>query len=285
MKTISSTLRAHLGSEVTTLALCWKVTATDGTILAFTTHAADLTYNGVTYASANSGLPSALSVSSALNVDTLSLEGLLADAGFTEADIRAGKWDHATFDVFVVNYLDLTQGDAKIGRGVIGEQRTNRSTWESEVRGLAQFYQQKIIELYQPACQADLGDTRCGVTLATYTVTGSVTSVTNRRVFADSSRTEGNNRFTGGLLTWTAGLNQGLKMEVSAYVQTGGAFQLVLAMPNAVTVGDTYSVYAGCDKSLLGTHGCKTKFNNVVNFRGFPYVPQKQELAMPLRSA
>jgi len=49
-----------------------------------------------------------------------------------------------------------------------------------------------------------------------------------------------------------------------------GAFTLFDAMPRALQVGDTYSVYAGCDK-LFST--CKTKFSNGVNFRGEPHIP------------
>jgi uncharacterized phage protein (TIGR02218 family) len=37
-----------------------------------------------------------------------------------------------------------------------------------------------------------------------------------------------------------------------------------------VQPGDTYSITAGCDKQM-GT--CKTRFSNLVNFRGEPYVP------------
>ena len=57
-------------------------------------------------------------------------------------------------------------------------------------------------------------------------------------------------------------------MEVKDFAS--GAFVLQQAMPNPIQVGDAYSVYAGCDKLLAS---CKTKFNNVINFRGFPHVP------------
>jgi uncharacterized phage protein (TIGR02218 family) len=35
-------------------------------------------------------------------------------------------------------------------------------------------------------------------------------------------------------------------------------------------VGDGFTVTAGCDKSVKT---CKAKFDNEVNFRGFPHVP------------
>jgi uncharacterized phage protein (TIGR02218 family) len=41
-------------------------------------------------------------------------------------------------------------------------------------------------------------------------------------------------------------------------------------MPYPVAVGDQFTISAGCDRSM-GT--CIGRFNNIVNFRGEPYVP------------
>jgi uncharacterized phage protein (TIGR02218 family) len=41
-------------------------------------------------------------------------------------------------------------------------------------------------------------------------------------------------------------------------------------MPFAVEEGDSYSLQAGCDKTLPT---CITRFNNALNFRGEPFVP------------
>jgi uncharacterized phage protein (TIGR02218 family) len=37
-----------------------------------------------------------------------------------------------------------------------------------------------------------------------------------------------------------------------------------------VQAGDEYIATAGCDKSLAT---CRDRFNNVINFRGMPYLP------------
>jgi uncharacterized phage protein (TIGR02218 family) len=58
-------------------------------------------------------------------------------------------------------------------------------------------------------------------------------------------------------------------MEVKSSTSVG-VITLQQAMPSGTTIGDTYSLSAGCNK-LLTT--CRDKFNNVVNFRGFPHVP------------
>ena len=46
--------------------------------------------------------------------------------------------------------------------------------------------------------------------------------------------------------------------------------ELWQAMAEEVAVGDAFTVTAGCDKHFKT---CKAKFDNGVNFRGFPHVP------------
>ena len=41
-------------------------------------------------------------------------------------------------------------------------------------------------------------------------------------------------------------------------------------MPQPIEVGDAFTVTAGCDKSFST---CGSRFNNKVNFRGFPQIP------------
>jgi uncharacterized phage protein (TIGR02218 family) len=41
-------------------------------------------------------------------------------------------------------------------------------------------------------------------------------------------------------------------------------------MHAAIAVGDTFTVTAGCDKRFAT---CVQKFDNAVNFRGFPHIP------------
>jgi hypothetical protein len=85
--------------------------------------------------------------------------------------------------------------------------------------------------------------------------------------------------FDYGLITFTSGLNNGLSMEIKSYVP--GQLTLYLPMPYQPAIGDTYSLKAGCDKAFAT---CKTKFTNVVNFRGEPYLPGIDKLVQVGRS-
>lgn len=271
MKARSAGLITHHGEAVQTRAWCWTITRRDAQVFGFTSLDVSFAIGGVTYEASTGFTPSAIDGKSDLSVPNLEVVGLLDSASITEADLLAGRWDGAAVEIFEVNYLDLTQGSMNLRTGTIGTVSAGRTAFTAELRGLAQMMQQPVGELFSPSCAADLGDTRCKVSLGPLTVTGSITTASSARAFADSTRSEADDYFGAGLLTWTGGFNVGLQMEVRSYVQSGGAFVLALPMPYTLQVGDTYSLVPGCRKRAIAD--CKTKFNNIVNFRGHPYVP------------
>lgn len=269
MKSIGANLLAHMAGELTTLATLWKITRTDGAVFGFTDHDANIAYDGVAYEASSGYTASAIRTSADLAVDNMEAEGMLSSETIADADLIAGLWDHAAFIIMRVNYADLTMGHEIMRAGTIGNVSTGRQHFTAELRGMMQPLQQSVGRVYTPACDAALGDARCGIALGSYTVTGSVTTATSGRVFTDTARTETDDYFAGGLITWTSGDNDTYQMEVKSST-SAGVITLQQTMPNGTTIGDTYSLSAGCDK-LLAT--CRDKFNNVVNFRGFPHVP------------
>ena len=278
MKSASSQLATHISGETTTLATCWKVTRRDGAIFGFTDFDKDLTVDSLLYQARSGYTRSAIHTIANLAVDNLDIESAIDSETLSAADLRAGVWDGATVEIFLVNWSNLANGKIILKRGTIGEVELKDTVFRAEMRGLSQALSQQIVELYTPDCRADLGDTRCKVNLSALTVTGTITAVIDRRGFTDTSRTEAINYWNGGLLTWTSGANVGRKMEVKAFASSG-IITLFLPMPSEVTVGDTYSLRPGCDKKFST---CKDRYNNVKNFRGEPNVPgNDQVLAYP----
>lgn len=278
MKNISPAYQSHIAGEMTNIATCWLLTRRDGVSFGFTDSAQDLvisftdatgqSFNNITYKASTGFTPTAVVTSDDFAVDNLDVQAMLDSDTLDAGDLEGGKYDYATIRIFQVNYTNLSQGLMFLRRGWIGQVTLKRGQFVAEVQGLMRALQQVIGRLCTAPCDADLGDSRCTINLASFTVTGTVTSVTSNSVFTDSGRGEPTDWFTYGLLTWLTGNNAGLKMEVKGFAS--GAFTLFQAMPFTVQTGDTYSVYAGCDKSP-GT--CKAKFNNYVNYQGFPDVP------------
>ena len=186
MKSVSAGLRTHLAGDLTTLASCWQLVRVDGTIYAFTTHDQDLVIGGHTYLSIVGFNASAIVTTSSGQVDNLEVLGFLSDDGITARDINNGLFNFAAVYLFVVNWVDLTQGICRLRRGWIGEvTRTPAGLFHAELRGLVQALSQEFGNIYSPLCRADLGDTKCAVDIlsATYRKTGTVASATSTHAF------------------------------------------------------------------------------------------------------
>lgn len=259
-RSASANLKTHLAGNATTLAYCWHIVRTDATELFFTSHDEPIIYSGDTYTPSGAFSPSAVQATDDLSVDNLEVLGVLDSAQITESDLRTGKYTGATVSVFIVNYSDLTQGQLWIAHGTLGAVSIQGSSYTVELRTLTQQLQQTTGRRMMRTCDANLGDARCGVSLGGYTVTGAVTGVTSRIVFAVDNAPAA----SGGLFTFTSGANSGVSIEV--YALSGSTITLLRPTPYDIAVTDTYSVYRGCDK-LLAT--CRDTFSNVVNFRGF----------------
>jgi uncharacterized phage protein (TIGR02218 family) len=270
MKTVSAGLLSHLGGETTTLATLWRLTRRDGAVMGFTDHDTDLTLNGIAHSAATGYTRTALTGDAQLSVDNMDLEGILAAGGLTADDIRAGLYDWAELRVSMVNYADLTQGEILLRRGRLGEFTLRSGVFVTELRGLSQALTRNFIRTYTADCGADLGDERCKVDLSLYRETGTVTSLTEqRRLFgATVTGARADGFFGGGLLTWLTGLNAGAKIEV--HTASAGTIRLYLPTGEDITVGDTFELRAGCDKSVTM---CKNVYDNIVNNRSFPFIP------------
>lgn len=79
--------------------------------------------------------------------------------------------------------------------------------------------------------------------------------------------------FDNGVMTMTSGLANGQSMEVKSFV--GGQWTTFLPLPFTVVAGDTYTMIAGCNKTI---DECFTKFSNVVNMQAEPYLPGQDKI-------
>jgi uncharacterized phage protein (TIGR02218 family) len=268
MRPVTTNLNAHLQGEVTTLATCWKITRTDGVVKTFTDLDRDIVFASLTYLSIAGFTPSSVETKDNFSVDNVEVQGMFQTGYITAPDLLAGKYDFAEVEIFLVNYADIAQGRMMLRRGRLGEVTMQKDTFVAELRGLAESLQQTIGELYQPSCRAILGDNECKAILTGFTFSGTVATVTSALIFTSNALTQAAGYFTGGQIMWTSGSNNGLKMEVKEFASK----QVVLAqaMPYAIQVGNAFQIISGCDK----THQtCISKFNNIVNFRGEPFVP------------
>jgi uncharacterized phage protein (TIGR02218 family) len=273
MRNVPPALAAHLAGAVTSLCHCWKLMRRDGVTFGFTDHDRDIVFDGVVYA-ARSGLEAAEATAElGFAIGGGEVSGALVSAGLTEDDIASGFYDDASVETWLVNWSDVSQR-LLLDIGSLGEIRRADGTFVAEVRGLMHRLDEERGRLFGATCSADLGDARCGIDLASasYGASGAVTRTDGALVIAASGIAGGDGRYTAGRLIWTSGANSGVAVEVKVHRAIAGTdeFELWQRAPQSIAPGDTFRVTAGCDK----THGtCRRKFDNIVNFRGFPHMP------------
>lgn len=286
MAGMDEAFRAHVESGLTTLARCWAVERADGQVFGFTDHDCDLAFGGIVFA-ADTGL-SALAVqqSTGLSVDNSEALGALSAAAISEADIEAGRFDGAALTAWLVNWADLSMRWLQF-RGQIGEIRRAGGAFRAELRGLTEMLNRPLGRVYQKPCTAVLGDAACRFDLGEpgYATEPVVEAVSEARVFrwAGMAGFEPG-WFTRGRLVVLEGAAQGLDALVKLDRFDGAERVIELWEPLRAPIapGDRVRIEAGCDKRM---ETCRLKFNNLLNFQGFPDLPGEDwMMAVPRQS-
>ena len=273
MRTIPTALQTKLDSGITALCRCWVIKRVDGVMQGFTDHDEDIALDAVICRAGTGLTGSEVTQKLGLAVDASELSGALADDSLSEADLAAGRYDRAAVEIWLVDWSEPTL-HILLAKGTLGEVRREGLAFTAEVRGLSDRLAQESGRLFTATCSADLGDSRCGIDLGSsaFRSTGSVTSTDATSTFTASGLDSFEDGwFTAGKLTFSSGANSALSVEVKSH-RKGGVVSLVLwqVMPEPIAVGDTFIVTAGCNKQF---EICRARFNNAVNFRGFPHIP------------
>jgi uncharacterized phage protein (TIGR02218 family) len=270
MRNISPSFASALASGATTLCHCWRLARRDGAVMGFTDHDADLAFAGVTFRAA-SGLDAAQAESAAgLAVGSGDVHGALVDGGIVESDILAGLYDDAAIETWLVDWNNL-DNRVLMDAATTGEVKRSEFAFAVELRSLAHRFDEERGRQFQRGCSADLGDAACSVALTgpDWSTGGAI--LRSERpgsfvVLTDAAFDAG--FFTDGSLVTPAGA----VLPVKLHERTIDGDRIVLWSAPAMQLpaGARVTLRAGCDKS---PEACRQKFDNIVNFRGFPHMP------------
>lgn len=120
--------------------------------------------------------------------------------------------------------------------------------------------------VYSPACQHVLYDSGCGLVKSAFGTAGTVGAGSTNSVINWSGASA---NFNQGTVVFSSGANGGVSANVKCAV-AGVSLTLSYPLLNAPAAGDAFTAYWGCDH----THAtCANKFNNLANFRDFPFIP------------
>lgn len=134
--------------------------------------------------------------------------------------------------------------------------------------------------VYSGLCNNVLYDGGCKVSKLSFTYTGTVTAVnpSARQVTVSGLSSQGSDWAEGGWIAFPAGGNDDQRLILS---QSGGGDTCTLLSNFSEDVlGNQVDVLAGCAHDPAT---CESKFSNIINFGGFPFVPSRNPFGATLR--
>ena len=271
--------RANPDSAVA-FADCFTFTLSTGTVLTFASVDQPIVYNGATFSAGGplvQGLKYRCSVGLEVDKQQITIAArpgdLVGGAPFLVA-LRDGAFDGAAVQRDRVFMAAL--GQAPIGGVMLFRGRISTVDLVGRTSAVVTVASDLVIldydmprNLYSPTCLHALYDSGCTIPRGTFAASG----------LAGAGSTAGLLLFAGaasghvqGSLVFTSGVNANVRATVQA-ATPGVSIALRYPLPAAPAAGDAFTVYAGCDHTQAT---CKGTFNNLANFRGYPYVPPPQ---------
>lgn len=300
MKTTSGPLKAALQANLYLLrAQLYTLTFLSGTVLRYCDWTTDLVLAGHTYTSTKKDLVPGFIVgktTTAIGMQVDSTDIVIAyDAGTLMLGMtpgalaQAGAFDGCKVSIDTLFMLPSTPGDTSLGTvnrytGIVDEAKAVASRIEMMVSSpLAQFSSAFPRNYATPQCNHALFDSGCTLTKSSFAIAGTVTSGASPTQFTASGLGKPAKYFAQGSIVWLTGPNAGQTSQVTSS-SAGGVIILIYPLVARPTAGDTFTAYPGCAKTRAACGNTNSAigpvFNNLIHFRGFPYVPTPTTIVM-----
>lgn len=163
----------------------------------------------------------------------------------------------------------ICQQSIIIFTGFISSIITNETTIELTILQNIAKLNNSIGELFSPLCRECFGSKKCSIDLNKYKTTGKILEIISSNCFVGDHqqiKPTNINYYEYGMVKFTSGKLKNITFQIKN--EQNGTIYL-LQTTNILSVDDTYEIFTGCNKTLKM---CKEKFNNVINFRGEPYI-------------
>jgi uncharacterized phage protein (TIGR02218 family) len=258
--------RVFFSTELEGVATFWRIARRDGCTLGFTSHDRDLWFDGVLHRAAPGMVPSSIRLSASLDADDADVQGALSHDAIKAADLAAGRYDGALFEIGVVDWE--TRETATLYHGVTGAIAVEEGGFTAELQSAKAHLDVDLVPRTSPTCRAAFCGPGCNLNPMRYTHDLAITQVdadAGEVTIADATLAD---RLRDGWLRWIDGPHAGLTMQVMAVDQD----RLTLDQPLATSLlaGTTAQVREGCDHTIAT---CAARFANAANFQGEPFLP------------
>lgn len=273
MRALTSEQLADIADETTTLCRLISIVLADGTTtFYYTDHDDDILWSGsgptFRWRSDIGCDASAIDIQLGTTATSLSVTVAFASDSITREGVESGLLDGCTVQVYLVSWAHVGSGAMLFYKGR-GQDIAYLDDKQFTINVEPMLSQDFSIaeEYFSSNCRVDLGDDRCTVDIDSLKSTFTVTALTNRQKF-NTDLTDGDGHWNFGYVVFTSGDNNGVALEVAKSLHAGGEIKLQLILPFELQVGDTGTIYPGCNKTIAS---CK-RYDNILNFRGEPFV-------------
>jgi uncharacterized phage protein (TIGR02218 family) len=260
---------------------CYIITLTQtGTILTWTNVDYPVTYDGYTFSCAGpliSGLKYKSTVGLEVDKQQITIAARPTDSIYGVQALQAiqqGVFDGASIERHRV-FFDAPGGTV-IGGVMLFHGRVATVDSVGRTRAHVTVASDLIVldydmprNVFSATCLHTLYDSGCGVVRGTYSTNGAVGSGCSASLIpwigASAAHAQGS-------LLFTSGAHASLRATVKQAV-VGVSLSLMYPLTSAPSIGDAFTVAYGCDRT---PNTCQSRFDNLSNYRGFPYVPPPQ---------
>jgi len=238
-------------------AFVFDLKLSNGKTLHLTNYGSDINIDGVKYLA-----------SSALNIvkgdindsghDLVEVHGIFDEHGIQECDDPAGA-QVAIWLFFVRQNLKealLKLSCARYKRGIL--------KFVLYLTNNIDKLSQNATRIYSKTCRARFGDAKCGVNIEAFGKIVEVGSIEHNTLTVNHQKIDG--YFDYGKINFI-----GSNIYIPILKQLGKQLLLESSIPPEYLQQEKVKIFPGCDKTI---NSCYTKFNNTLNFRGEPFVPE-----------
>lgn len=278
MRNFSSTFKTNMAEEVTYLGWLLDIEPTGLSSVHLNTIGADYIDSSQSPAVTYLGDPGFVMGDAEFGDDgtaTLAITIPCSDDGPVYRDkAEKGQYQDATVKVRVFDHENALSGPYIGFVWTVGQVTiTDDGKVTFEVQADSRVRRELIMKTFGVPCLYDLGSTRCGASIASYTDTLTVASVIDSYSFTVTGVPSGtgDDWYNEGAFKFTSGDSISQAYAIRDFIAASNTIVLWEPASAGFAIGDTGTAYPGCDKTT-GSNGC-ARFSNIARYGGFENLP------------
>lgn len=261
--------------KIKNLVTCLKIITSEGEKYYFCDSDHDIEINNEKYLHGVYFIPGKITSSTNLEENNFKIIFIIDGYYFEKNKLISGYYSNSFVEISLVDSFDINLKKHILKTGYLGAISLKDNSFIAEISSLISLAKNNITKCYLSNCRAKLGDDKCKIKLEKYTAKGKVENLADINSFYDSKREEGDDYFKHGEISFLSGKLAGRNFWISNFYNEKIIIQSLEELE--INIGDEYQIIAGCNKDF---NTCITKFNNAINFRGEPFIPNRHQLVV-----